>query len=222
MNNIDEQDKTLESNEDNKYLQSDQSKFQLRHGKAILLTGLFLLVVLLGGLELLIVEGKLFKKSEGTKPITKELTYDTSLEEKNDSKISTSSTTTNVTVTESVKTNTQNSQTKELGTVEQTIIIKDPVENQAIISIDSGNTLIKDVEIILLHPDGRHIEIPPVDIQTQVKYDNEKKSYQDQLGTSTVFKLFPSDPLVLPLPGEWTIRVTAPIDTHLVFGVVQI
>ncbi len=221
MNSNEDGTKALGNNEVNNEPQGG-SKFQIRHGRALLLSGLILLVVL-GGLELLISQGKLFKEAEKTKPTTEKSKYNTSLEENNDTKISTDSTSVNATVTESVKTNTaQNSQTKELGIVEQTLVIRDPVEIQATFNIAWGDESGKNVEIILIHPDGRQIEIAPVDIQTSIDYELEKKSFQDKSEQSSVFKLFPSDPLVAPLPGEWTMRVTAPVGTHLVFGVLQL
>jgi len=109
--------------------------------------------------------------------------------------------------------------------VKKPFVITDPVNEQAVISIDFDIPITEDFCFSFIHPDGRIVEIPPVfDVSEIVRLEKIKSSYQDRsVGPSVVmFKFFPTDPLVAPIRGEWILVVAAPAGAKFVFGVTHL
>ena len=102
-----------------------------------------------------------------------------------------------------------------------------PLNVQAVISLSGfepfGNPITDEFHFSLIHPDGRIIEPPVIydDASDDIYnlFEKPRKSFRIQSEGYTLFKLFPGDPLVEPIRGDWKVRVITPEDTHFVFGV---
>lgn len=112
---------------------------------------------------------------------------------------------------------------KDFAVIEDSFVIEDPILFQTTLSFSFSNNIVDKTKIELIHPSGKVINFASSDIGTQVKLENEGKSFRNEISNNTVIlKLLPQDPEIAPIKGIWRYKVTAPVGSKFTFGVVHL
>jgi len=80
------------------------------------------------------------------------------------------------------------------------------------------------IEVSLEDPQGRRISSDQLAVYTDSDNSAElnHSSYIYRSKSVVIVKLFPEDPVVTPIPGNWKFYVTAPISCNMVIGMVEL
>ena len=108
----------------------------------------------------------------------------------------------------------------EVNTIVIPFTVNELAQRQVVLVISFDIPLSDKMIISLEGPDGRIIT---QDQLAEDSYESEMNSlsFITRDGDTISVKLFPDDPLVMPIMGDWKLYVTAPVGSNVVFGVTQ-
>jgi len=109
---------------------------------------------------------------------------------------------------------------EELREVHQSFTVREPVVNHVIITVEFDIILSEKIKVTLEGPSGNIIALDQL-----VDGENSQEgplSFVWRMDNGMFIKLFPDDPLVMPISGEWIVHITVPVGCQVVIGVSQL
>ena len=113
---------------------------------------------------------------------------------------------------------------EEVGSITHPFTVSDPVITYVLLNVTFDIPLSDSMDISLEDPNGDMISSSQLALYTDTDNAAELKheSYIYRSGSVIIVKLFPGDPSVPPVPGDWKLHVTAPKGCGLVIGMIQL
>lgn len=109
----------------------------------------------------------------------------------------------------------------EVNTIVYPFTVHESATHQVVLNITFDIPLSDKIAISLEDPRGRMItsdQLAPYGHSMEMN----QISYVARDGTTILIKLFPNDPLVAPIVGDWKLYVTAPVGSNMVIGMVEL
>ena len=110
---------------------------------------------------------------------------------------------------------------EEVNTIVYPFTVHEYAYRQVVVNVTFDIPLSEKIRLSLEAPDGRIITTDQL-----ATYDHEAEmnqlSYEARDGTTIIIKLFPNDPQVAPIVGDWKLYVTAPVGSSMVIGMIEL
>jgi hypothetical protein len=108
----------------------------------------------------------------------------------------------------------------EVNTIMYPFTVSEIAQRQVVLSVSFEIPLSDKISISLEDPRGRIISSEQL-----AEYDHSAEmnniSYIAREESVIIIKLFPNDPTVMPIVGEWKLYVTAPVGSYMVIGMTE-